>query len=114
MRKLLAASVAVLGLFACQRDKADVERTRDAEQIQFTSGQVLDCAGPQDDASRIVCADTDLRALDRRIAELWTRASVETGRPATLAWRHEQWLAQRAEGERDWDTGRTRQGGGRS
>lgn len=108
MKRQLAAAMAVLALFGCQQDKAAVEQAREAEQIEFTSGQVLDCAGNLDEAARIVCADADLRALDRRIGELWAEASALTGRPATLAWRHAAWLEERRAGERDWDTDGTR------
>ena len=108
MKRQLAVATAVLTLFACQQDKSSVEQAREAEQVQFTSGEVLDCTGVLDAAARIVCADADLRALDRRIAALWTEASALSGRPATLARRRALWLEARAEGEPDWSGGAAR------
>lgn len=98
---------ALLMMSACQADKAQEERARQ-ESVVLTSGQAIDCTAALSEAGRVVCAEADLRGLDRRVAELWTEVSSVTGRPTTLARRHADWIAERDAGERDWDTGETR------
>lgn len=103
MRRL-AFLIAAVGLSACQADKATQEREL-AQDAVLTSGSVIDCTDDLSDAARIVCADTDLRAMDRRVAELWAQVAEVTGRPNTLRRRHADWIAERDSGEMDWDTG---------
>lgn len=105
-----AVLIAVLGLSACQADKAEQELARDGAVL--TSGEPIDCTGDLSDAARIVCADADLRAMDRQVAELWAQVEPVTGRPNTLRRRHADWITERDSGEVDWDTGerRTRTG----
>lgn len=102
-----AVATALLMLSACQPDKAEEERARQ-ESVVLTSGQAIDCTAALSEAGRVICAEEDLRVLDRRVAELWTEVSTVTGRPTTLARRHSDWIAERDAGERDWDTGETR------
>lgn len=65
----------------------------------------LDCDAASDAVERQVCADPELLALDRRVADLWTRVRARSGRPATLALEHELFLRDRRAGEIDWDAG---------
>lgn len=106
MRRLTAL-IAVLGLSACQADKAENERALESGAV-MTAGGPIDCTGDLSDAARIVCADTDLRAMDRQAAELWAQVEPVTGRPNTLRRRHADWLAARDSGEMDWATGEHR------
>ena len=98
-----AALAALLSLSACQPDKAEQERAHEAGAV-LTSGPI-DCTDELSDAARLVCAEADLRAMDRQISELWAQVEPVTGRPTTLRRRHADWLAERDAGERDWDTG---------
>jgi hypothetical protein len=107
MRRWAFAAATLLTLSACQPDKAQEEAAR-LEEVVLTSGQPLDCTAALGEAGVLICADSDLRALDRQVAELWTEVSPVTGRPSTLARRHADWLAGRDEGERDWETGQVR------
>lgn len=102
-----AILVVVLGLSACQADKAEQARARDADAV-LTSGEPIDCTADVSDAARIVCSDADLRAMDRQVAELWAQVEPVTGRPNTLRQRHAAWLADRDSGEMDWQTGERR------
>lgn len=107
MRRLAIAAATLLALSGCQQDKAQEEAAR-LEEVVLTSGQPLDCTAALGEAGVIICADSDLRALDRQVAELWTEVSTLTGRPATLARRHADWLAGRDLGEQDWESGEVR------
>ena len=102
MRRWAALAV-LLSLSACQPDKASQERAR-AEDAVLTSGGPIDCTQDASEAARIVCADADLRALDREIAELWVQVESVTGRPNTMRRRHADWLAERDAGQMDWDS----------
>lgn len=99
-----AVAAAFLMLSACQADKAQEERARQ-DSVVLTSGQAIDCTAALGEAGRVICAEEDLRALDRQAAELWTEVSSATGRPTTLTRRHADWIAERDAGQRDWDTG---------
>lgn len=96
--------VALIALAACRADKAEQERARESDVV-LTSGDPIDCTGDLTEATRQICADVDLRNMDRQIAELWTQVEPVTGRPNTLRFRHTAWLAERDAGERDWDRG---------
>lgn len=98
-----APLVALLGLLGCQPDKAERERALQEDAV-LTAGAAIDCTGQLSEASRLICADADLRAMDRQIAELWSRVETVTGRPNTLRRRHADWLAEREAGEREWET----------
>lgn len=102
-----AAAAALLALAACQPDKAQEELARQ-ESVVLTSGQALDCTDALGEAGRVVCADANLRILDRQLAELWSEVSAVTGRPTTLSRRHADWLADRDAGQRDWNSGERR------
>lgn len=98
-----ALFAALLALAACRADdKAQQERARD-EAAVLISGNSIDCTGDLTEMMRVVCADVELRAMDRQVAELWVQVEAVTGRPNTLAQRHADWLAEREAGERDWD-----------
>ena len=99
-----AALAALLSLSACQADKADQERARSEEAV-LTSSAPIDCTEALTEAARIVCADAELRALDRQIAQLWAEVEPVSGRPSTLSRRHADWLAERDAGEMDWNSG---------
>jgi len=103
MRRLAAFAV-LLSLSACQPDKAEQERALEAD-ASLTSGGPINCTDELTEATRIVCADADLRLMDRQVAELWARVEPVTGRPNTLRYRHAEWLAARGAGELDWDSG---------
>lgn len=102
-----AVAVALLTLSACQPDKAAEERARQ-ESVVLTSGQAIDCTAALGEAGLVICAEGDLRTLDRQAAELWTEVSAVTGRPTTLTRRHSDWIADRDAGQRDPETGETR------
>lgn len=97
----------MIALSACRADKDDQERAREADAV-LISGDAIDCTGELSDATRAVCADVELRAMDRQIAELWSEVEAVTGRPSTLRRRHADWLAERDAGERAWDSGELR------
>lgn len=99
-----AALVALLGLSACQPDKASQERALEQGAV-LTSGGPIDCTDELSEAARIVCADAELRAMDRQVSELWAQVSPVTGRPNTFRRRHADWLTGRDAGEIDWDSG---------
>ncbi|MBN8551964.1 MAG: hypothetical protein J0L52_03590 [Caulobacterales bacterium] len=107
MRRLAYLAV-LLCLSACQADKAEQERVR-SEDAVLTGGGPIDCTADLSEAAQVVCADTDLRALDRQIAERWVEVERVTGRPNTLRQRHVDWLADREAGERQWDSEGRRQ-----
>lgn len=102
-----AVVAALLVLSACQPDKAAEEAARQ-ESVVLTSGQALDCTAALGEAGHMVCADPDLRALDRQLAERWTEVSDLTGRPTTWARRHADWMAERDAGQLDYETGERR------
>ncbi len=100
MRRLALLAI-LLGLSACQADKAEQERARSRDAA--LTGNPIDCTGDLSEAAQVVCSDADLRALDRQIAERWPEVEAVTGRPNTLRRRHADWLAEREAGERLWD-----------
>jgi hypothetical protein len=101
-----AVAAALLILSACQPDKAQEERARQ-DGVVLTSGQAIDCTAALGEAGRVICAEEDLRALDRQVVELWTEVASATGRPTTFTRRHADWIAERDAGQRDWETGET-------
>lgn len=102
-----AVAAALLTLSACQPDKAAEERARE-ESVVLTSGQAIDCTAALGEAGVVICAEEDLRTLDRQAAELWTEVSAVTGRRTTLTRRHADWIADRDAGQVDETTGEAR------
>lgn len=106
MRRLTIIAL-LLAVAACRGTKAEEERVRE-ETVELTAGRAIDCAGALNEARRVICADVELRALDRRMAELWAELEPLTGRPSTFARRRDDFLANRDAGRRDPETGELR------